>query len=713
MEVVKIKTQKRKKKSEPSISERLDLDRLSQYLDDFQLNEFREILAKYSIPFNEFNSRDLEGLKSLKEKVVTRKTHKRSLSHKEKTQKNSSNLQPQKLNQFLKSKSEEIQKAKSNSTTNAQGKTQKKVRFSKQNQIVEECLNNTPKNKRNTLDYLIYRRQPNQEIRKEPELSRRYDTGQTTKEIFVPSYHDYNPEPKREPRNEVRNESRNESKSELGYDSPSRDDLNSYLESELNSRNNSRNNHFDQNSMEKEFALPSYQPSSNFNPSKNYSRSNTRQSSHSRNNRNLDHDSYSQETRLVNYRKPRKQSRNHQIIQKRKTYEEELAELINVIETKTNAYRYHQERVLPDDPRLLKLRLSIISDKKRLKEMLPQKEAPKSKSQSKSFRVEKKSESSMFKIDHKAMDKEYKEYYQRWKRQQQQYQDYVNGFQKSEPKPDSKPDSKPEKFKKQRKKENKLGFNYPIKRSEEIKHTHVPVSNPKPKEEIKNIYLDEDEGVPYLVPPEQIIKDSNHDPSLEATMVIEDMETFVEPRKVQINENDNAIVQIPREDKQEHIDNSVLKLELEPELKPQTKFDSEYDSDSLSSSDSEDDLEDDPIEDGIPEEQLEASRRSKKTLKNHKKYHSGSGGVRGTISKDNQNGQWESIPFQSGVNGSPHVKPVKLTQKRIKDFLVKEKITGENKEIPKDLMEFLYSTITESGYKVNFIDLLVDLDESE
>ena len=68
--------------------------------------------------------------------------------------------------------------------------------------------------------------------------------------------------------------------------------------------------------------------------------------------------------------------------------------------------------------------------------------------------------------------------------------------------------------------------------------------------------------------------------------------------------------------------------------------------------------------------------------------------------------QWDSINCNEDDNIVTHVKPVKLTQKKVKDFLVKERITNENKNIPSNLMNFLYSSITENSYQVNFIDVL-------
>ena len=67
---------------------------------------------------------------------------------------------------------------------------------------------------------------------------------------------------------------------------------------------------------------------------------------------------------------------------------------------------------------------------------------------------------------------------------------------------------------------------------------------------------------------------------------------------------------------------------------------------------------------------------------------------------------WDSINCNDDENIITHVKPVKLTQKKVKDFLVKEKITNENKNIPSNLMNFLYSSITENLYQVNFVDVL-------
>jgi hypothetical protein len=68
--------------------------------------------------------------------------------------------------------------------------------------------------------------------------------------------------------------------------------------------------------------------------------------------------------------------------------------------------------------------------------------------------------------------------------------------------------------------------------------------------------------------------------------------------------------------------------------------------------------------------------------------------------------QWQSILYNDQIDILTHVKPVKLTQKKIKDFLIKEKITNENKNIPTELMNFLYSSITENDYHVNFINIL-------
>ena len=68
--------------------------------------------------------------------------------------------------------------------------------------------------------------------------------------------------------------------------------------------------------------------------------------------------------------------------------------------------------------------------------------------------------------------------------------------------------------------------------------------------------------------------------------------------------------------------------------------------------------------------------------------------------------KWNSVNYNNENDILTHIKQVKLTQKKVKDFLVNQKITNENKNIPTDLMNFLYSSITENSYQVKFIDVL-------
>ncbi len=49
---------------------------------------------------------------------------------------------------------------------------------------------------------------------------------------------------------------------------------------------------------------------------------------------------------------------------------------------------------------------------------------------------------------------------------------------------------------------------------------------------------------------------------------------------------------------------------------------------------------------------------------------------------------------------------IKLTQKREKDYLVNKKIINENKNLPENLMNFLYSSMVDNDYQINFIDIL-------
>jgi hypothetical protein len=74
--------------------------------------------------------------------------------------------------------------------------------------------------------------------------------------------------------------------------------------------------------------------------------------------------------------------------------------------------------------------------------------------------------------------------------------------------------------------------------------------------------------------------------------------------------------------------------------------------------------------------------------------------------KETSPNKWNSMVCNDLTNIKTHVKPVKLTQKKVKDFLIKESITNENNKMPTELMNFLYSSITENEYQINFIDIL-------
>ena len=74
--------------------------------------------------------------------------------------------------------------------------------------------------------------------------------------------------------------------------------------------------------------------------------------------------------------------------------------------------------------------------------------------------------------------------------------------------------------------------------------------------------------------------------------------------------------------------------------------------------------------------------------------------------KETSPNKWNSVNYNNENDILTHIKPVKLTQKKVKDFLVNQKITNENKNIPTNLMNFLYSSITENSYQVKFVDVL-------
>jgi hypothetical protein len=73
--------------------------------------------------------------------------------------------------------------------------------------------------------------------------------------------------------------------------------------------------------------------------------------------------------------------------------------------------------------------------------------------------------------------------------------------------------------------------------------------------------------------------------------------------------------------------------------------------------------------------------------------------------------QWNTINYNVDIESLPlhlRIQPIKMTHKKVKDFLVKEKITNPNKNIPEHLANFLYSSITSNDYQVNFVDIIND-----
>ena len=370
---------------------------------------------------------------------------------------------------------------------------------------------------------------------------------------------------------------------------------------------------------------------------------------------------------------------------KEEIYQETLSQTINLIENKIQEYEHYSLSLDENHPILLQLRIDIINQKKKLKELLPNakindplidkkdhkdhKEITQNKvntlklerynkyeKDEKDEKGEKKNDHHpIFKYDPKIVEKEY----QQMLKKHSQTQTHKTPIVKSIKKPISNVNLEsnkklPQNIKQPKNDLRSLNILNRIPRFAETK------KESKPEDNIKIVcYVSDDEEFPMPQKKVKVKESENKTCSIfvvEKTVNIkaEPISTASEIKEVLSNQSQIIHVPVPIK--------PIIKIKKNKTMINSNKFENK------------------PF------------RRDHNDLYSH--------------DKEKHPSHWRSVPCNDKVEIITHVKPVKLTQKKITDFLVKEKITNENKKLPTELMNFLYSSITENDYQVNFIDVL-------
>jgi hypothetical protein len=330
---------------------------------------------------------------------------------------------------------------------------------------------------------------------------------------------------------------------------------------------------------------------------------------------------------------------------KDETYQEQLQSQIHLIEEKITEYDTYSSYLPESHPFLLELRIEIINQKKKLKELIP--------NENKSVRnnIENNTNTSntsnnpnlVFKYDQKLAEKEHME----------------------------------------------MMKNHYMHKSHKINKHHKPIKNiiskPLPTQHKKVIVNESNNKTcPIIIAPRK--ENKVYEPVIKKELI-----DIKEPKKepIDIKEPKKELIDI-KEPKKELIDIKEPKKELIDIKEPKKE----------------------PIDIIVPRKEPSEIKepRKHKTIINHNKFkntkfHRDKSDFY-IEDKEISPNKWNSMVCDDLSNIKTHVKPVKLTHKKVKDFLIKESITNENNKMPTELMNFLYSSITENAYQINFIDVL-------
>ena len=736
-----IKTHKKKSSTEIkkklSLHHRINLDKLSEKYDNFnfQVGDFNKILSNYSIPSFEEENDVSEIIQTLKSKSQKRRLTNPKKKDKETENKPKTTIDNDVLSNFFNSKSTEIKLKESNPNPNLdinfniddnfnfnepriEAKTHKKVKFNEENQ-----KNQLPYPKK-TLDNLIERvsRFPNQNnthLNSNSSFnssSNNLNKNQNTHQIVKPIPRIvYNPDP-RVPLSSMINYNTQLEAKENQQIQQQKEKLLNLNEIKKDSKKIIKINNKYFNLKDDDLDEESNTNNSN------------QQNTNSLNNNLEDEPRKKAIVKPTPIIKPKAKT-------KEEIYQENLANQIELVELKMKEFEDYSEYLPNNHPTLIQLKIDIINEKRKLKELLPEAKEPKKNKELKenSFstemnldiepnqqqlnnfnsnfnfnskeprKLEKEKEklntsfgnNLIFKYDPKIVEKEF----------QQKYMNSHNTLNKTEK---SKRFNKFNKNITQLKQQNqlnqsnqsnliteqpkKLFNNFPLSRKpfnqnqnlnqnpSNLPRNHI--QNVKPKvNEYKTVYcVSDDEDFP--VPEKKVMVKEINNTTCEIPIIIESNKqhstTFNKKPLIIDNNNNN------------NNNNNSKSILLDESIQQQQVIQQK------------------PVI-----QQPIIKERKNKTLINPNKFKNKS---RKNNEETNNNyynedkeicpNKWNSLNYNDENDIITHIKPVKLTQKKVKDFLVSEKITNENKNIPTDLMNFLYSSITENSYQVKFVDVL-------
>jgi hypothetical protein len=356
-------------------------------------------------------------------------------------------------------------------------------------------------------------------------------------------------------------------------------------------------------------------------------------------------------------------------------YQEALAYQIGIIESKINEYEYLLQYRPKNHPSLIQLKIDIIKEKKKLKELLPdttqKKENENNNPVNDNFNI--------FEI------KNYKK-----EAGEEQEQEQFKNLKKPEIR------KEPIKIKikeqvKQQQHQPEINYNYSYNVNENRKDLNL-----KKKEKVEDIFKYDKKIVerefqtkyqklqqqpqkpspkpkPVLQQKPQINTNRRNQDDIKIVNLdypIDEDEIVTPEKKVIVNENSNLTCEI-----------------LIPQQEPE-EFREKY--------------------------QHQQTPKRSKTMINHnrlrkKPFRRDENNEYYCSDKEKSPAQWNTINCDVNVDSLPlhlRVKPMKMTQKKVRDFLIKEKITNPNKNLPEDLANFLYSSITSNDYQVNFVDIV-------
>jgi hypothetical protein len=383
---------------------------------------------------------------------------------------------------------------------------------------------------------------------------------------------------------------------------------------------------------------------------------------------------------------------------KEELYQESLAIQIGLVEDKINQLEYLTQYLPPNHSSIIQLQVDIITEKKKLKEMLP---ANKKEKKGKITDLTKHDVDS------------FKHFYSKDKVEKEDKEDKEDECVII----DTKTKPKKEERKEERKEENINIFKYDrkiVEREYQERYQHLHNQNQVARNNRNNTtstrYSSHSSTTPSiqkattlsslaLIP--RKTEQQNREYNNYCKYPIEEDDFPMPEKKVIVMESSNMTCEIPMVVDCDNITANAKFVELDEEIdgySNQNRFSNKPNIENK-------------------KQILKPFDERKKTMINTKRYKKTPDTEPQSLINQNNN------PNNNSNNNNPNInekekgeeteqqrpfrqKPIKLTQKREKDYLVNKKIINENKNIPENLMNFLYSSMLDNDYQINFIDIL-------